>query len=277
VQEFNDDRIKIIKASQDINGKKQAVEDGVDAAKFNWILQTDSDCMPASLDWIKWMIASRKKDTELVLGFSPAKSNSSFIGNIAAYETFYIGIQYLSYCLKRMPYMGVGRNILYNKQAFLRSQPYHDNKHIASGDDDFIVQKIANNLNTEICIEPNSFTYTVAPSTISEYVSQKNRHVTTSIMYTSKHKLLLGIFSAVHILFYFLIIWSLVLQLMSIKKIAGFYLLMTSVMWIIKLPIAVKLKQVSNLLWFHIADLFLSLFYILIALKIMQKREIKWK
>ena len=38
---------------------------------------------------------------------------------LASYEAAYVGMQYLSYALAGLPYMGVGRNMLFDKESYL--------------------------------------------------------------------------------------------------------------------------------------------------------------
>jgi poly-beta-1,6-N-acetyl-D-glucosamine synthase len=51
---------------------------------------------------------------------------------------------YLSFAIKKAPYMGVGRNLSYRKSLFLRVKGFASHLHILSGDDDLFVRDTAN-------------------------------------------------------------------------------------------------------------------------------------
>ncbi len=265
--------IKITSPNENIMGKKAAVLRGLEVSSYDWILQTDSDCMPTSLNWIKWMMASRKMETSIVLGVSPLKSNASWISSIAAYESMYVAMQYLSYALKKMPYMGVGRNILFNKIDFFNCDPYKDNMEVASGDDDFLVQKIANHSNTQICIHHDAMTLSEAPQSIEKYISQKTRHVSTSPQYKEIHKVLLAVFSASHLGVYLFVILASIFMFAQFKMILSIYWVMVCIMLLIQYPIFYKFKKAGLIFILPFADIVLSLLYLSLIPSLFNKKQ----
>lgn len=265
--------ITYLHSSKDIPGKKLALSEGIMASRYEWILLTDSDCKPASLDWIKHMLSVRKEGTDLVLGVSPLSPQRGLSAILAAYESMYILMQYLSYALWRKPYMGVGRNLLFKKSSFIDHGPFDDNWAIASGDDDFIVKAISTSSNTEICTHPNAFTSSPAPVDFNMYLRQKLRHVSTSFRYTSFHQFLLGLFGVSHILSYISIIMAVLFHWVSYKEAAGLYLMMMGLIFIVQVPIFSKLKQSQMMAWILPADLLLCFFYLFLGIKSFFNRE----
>jgi hypothetical protein len=49
------------------------------------------------------------------------------------FETFHTAMQYLSYALAGIPYMGVGRNLSYKKDIFIRNKGFSSINHIPRG------------------------------------------------------------------------------------------------------------------------------------------------
>ena len=49
-------------------------------------------------------------------------------------------MQYLSWSLAGVTYMGVGRNLAYNRQLFYKNKGFTSHYHIPSGDDDLFHQ-----------------------------------------------------------------------------------------------------------------------------------------
>ena len=151
-----------------------ALTKGVAMAKYEWILVTDSDCIPSSLDWISLMVGKAiDEQKEIVLGYGPVDGRG-FIGQLAKYEATYVAMQYMSYAIAGNPYMGVGRNMLYKKNLFVESDPFVDNLEVASGDDDMFIQKAATSSNTTICIDRNAQCKSASPKDFKSFYSPKD-------------------------------------------------------------------------------------------------------
>jgi hypothetical protein len=115
-------------------------------------------------------------------------------------------MQYLSYALAGIPYMGVGRNLSYKKDVFFRNKGFSSINYIPGGDDDLFINQVATKENTAIVIDPQAHTLSDAKKTWGEWFAQKTRHYSTAKYYTGKDKLLLGLYSATQFLIYPLVI-----------------------------------------------------------------------
>ncbi len=187
------------------HGKKLAVTIGVKSAKNNWLVFTDADCKPCSNQWLKSMVPHNSK-TEIVLGYGPYSEKKGFLNLFIRYETVNIALMYLGFARLKVPYMGVGRNLAYNKELFIRNKGFASNYNILSGDDDLFVNETATKTNTEIQIHPDSYTYSKAEEKLSSYFKQKSRHLTTATSYKPKHVLMLGLEPISRVWFYLLFI-----------------------------------------------------------------------
>ena len=87
-------------------------------AKFEIMLLTDADCLPATENWISSMQSCYSDNTEIVLGYSPYLKKPGLLNKVIRWETYHTAMQYLSYALAGIPYMGVGRNLSYKKTLF---------------------------------------------------------------------------------------------------------------------------------------------------------------
>jgi len=103
-----------------IPGKKYPLSMGIKEAIYEIVLLTDADCMPASEFWMQKMQDGYSNGIEVVLGYSPYTKKPGFLNKIIRFDTFHTAIQYLSYALAGLPYMGVGRNLSYKKELFFR-------------------------------------------------------------------------------------------------------------------------------------------------------------
>ena len=175
-------------------GKKQALALGISKAQYEHLLLTDADCTPSGQQWIQSMIDAFGEKNSLVLGLAPYLSNGSLLSKIIQYETNITAIQYTSYALWEMPYMGVGRNMAYTKTLFAMSGGFQSHLHIPSGDDDLMVQKAAKYAQTGICFNKDALMFSSPPEDWKSWFRQKMRHYSTGSSYQGIHRFFLGIF-----------------------------------------------------------------------------------
>jgi cellulose synthase/poly-beta-1,6-N-acetylglucosamine synthase-like glycosyltransferase len=175
------------------HGKKLALTIGVKAAKYNHMVFTDADCQPTSEHWLKHMAKGFIDGKEIVLGYGAYQKQKGLINSWLRYDTFTIAIQYLSFALRGIPYMGVGRNMAYTKDLFYKHQGFKSHQHLLSGDDDLFIRDAATKNNTAIITHPHAQTTSVPSATFKEWRRQKSRHLTTSPHYKRKIKILLGL------------------------------------------------------------------------------------
>ncbi len=184
-------------------------------------------------------------------------------------------MQYLSYAIANMAYMGVGRNLSYRKSLFFAYKGFASHNHLLSGDDDLFVNETANNKNTSIEINKDAFTYTEAKKTWAEWWQQKSRHLSTGKEYKKKFKYWLGIFSISHILIYALTIF-----LLFFEPVRWFALMAFGVRLVFQYaifgPIMKKLHCFS--LWWGLLfyDFLYVIYYMIIGVKTIFVKNKKW-
>lgn len=170
------------------HGKKFALMVGIKGTKYEHLLFTDGDCYPNSNHWIKEMMKGYAPGKEIVVGYGPYKKEKSFLNKLIRFDTFMIGLQYLSAGLANKTYMGVGRNLSYKKDLFFKNKGFATHYHITSGDDDLFVNQAATDSNSSVVLHKDSFTYSVPVKTFTEWNRQKARHLSTGNLYTSSSK-----------------------------------------------------------------------------------------
>ena len=122
--------VELTQEAKLIAGKKYPLSVGIREAKYEVLLLTDADCVPSSEHWIRKMQAGYGEKTEIVLGYGAYHKKSGLLNKLIRFETFHTALQYLSYALAGMPYMGVGRNLSYKKDLFLRNKGFAFINHI---------------------------------------------------------------------------------------------------------------------------------------------------
>lgn len=255
-------------------GKKQALAEALDLVDTDLILLTDADCRPKSNLWAQSMIdhlSPSKK--EIVLGYSPYMINGSLLSYWVHFEAWLVGIQYLSYAARGMPYMGVGRNLLYRKKL-VSADTFSSYGHLASGDDDLTVMQIATAQNTAINLDQNSFVETESPATLRHYFAQKRRHYSTSSSYKCSHQALLTTYSLSQILFYLML--GIILYKHNYLLGLTIYLLRLAIIF----PVVTKnhrLLAAQFPLWsFFLLDFGLAIHYVIFSLSVIFPKKNRW-
>jgi len=196
--------IHIVHLDQNVSGnKKNAVTQGIKAAKYEHLLFTDADCKPASKHWISEMASHFSEQKEIVLGYGAYEKEKSWLNKLIRFETLLTAIQYFSYAKNNLAYMGVGRNLAYKKSLFKISNGFKTHQHIQSGDDDLFVNQVAKK-NVSCCFSKESFTYSKPHTNFKKWIYQKRRHISTANHYKPIHQFLLGMFYISQFAFWFL-------------------------------------------------------------------------
>lgn len=270
--------VTVLDTSKFVAGKKFAVTMGIKAAKHEWLVFTDADCEPASENWLLDMQAPQLQETEILLGYSPYMAKRGLLNALIRFETFFTGVNYLSFALKGMPYMGVGRNMAYRKALFFKNKGFAAHMHIPSGDDDLFVNASATKHNTDIRINKQAQVWSLANSTWAGYLKQKKRHFGAGKMYKPKHKFILSLQIISQFLFYAsviaLLFFSRNAQLLAV---AVFFLFVLMKIFIYP-KLLNKLNCNSLRWWFPILEILLFVFLTINGfLGLFGNKKIHWK
>lgn len=176
-----------------LHGKKLAVTIGIKAAKHDFVLLTDADCYPSSNQWLQKMASHFTGKNQIVLGYGKYEQRRGFLNSLIRYETVFTAMQYLSFAIKGSPYMGVGRNLAYEKELFFKNKGFAKHYHIASGDDDLFVNETATKENTAVEFSPESHTLSIPETTFRRWIKQKKRHLSAGKYYTPSSKIRIAV------------------------------------------------------------------------------------
>jgi glycosyltransferase involved in cell wall biosynthesis len=267
--------IELKQEARFIPGKKFPLSIGIKTAKYEIVLLTDADCVPASEFWIEKMQEGFVDDIEIVLGYGALHKKKGFFNKIVRWETFHTALQYLSYAQAGMAYMGVGRNLSYKKSVFFRHKGFSSHNHVAGGDDDLFINKASTKSNTGIVIDKDAFTLSEPSITWRQWIKQKARHYTTSKYYKASHKFLLGLYALSLFLFYpsfiaalFLFNWEWVLMIFGFRFILQGIVIFKS---------SRHLNEKDLFPWFWFFDICMFFYYLFFAKSLFKKPAKTWK
>lgn len=194
--------INLSRENAQMRGKKFAISMGIKGAKYENLVFTDADCRPSSKHWLRTVSQGLKDEKTIVLAHGAFERKKGLFNKFYRYEGLHIAMQFFSYALAGVPYMGVGRNLAYRKDLFFQTKGFIKHRHVASGDDDLLVNEVATSKNTAIEVRKGSYTISEPVESLSAWWIQKRRHLSTGSYYRLSSKILLGIYTASHLMFY---------------------------------------------------------------------------
>lgn len=229
---YEDKKLKFFRMSQS-RGKKKAILRGIEEAKYAHLVFIDADCTPASRQWLKGMMEQFTASVEIVLGHGRYAAEPTFLNRLIRHECLSTATQYLSFAQKGKPYMGVGRNLAYTKKVFSASTAFDRYDDLLSGDDDLLVNEMANASNVAISAGREAHTISETESSWKAYFHQRRRQLQAGTHYRSKDQLALALLGSAHLVFNIstlILLWSsgcklLILTIFALKGlIQTFYL-----------------------------------------------------
>jgi hypothetical protein len=181
------------------------------------------------------MASNFSEDHKIVLGYGGYERRKGLLNTLIRYETTFTAIQYLSYAIKGNPYMGVGRNLAYEKALFFDNKGFAGHYHLLSGDDDLFVNQNATGLNCAVEFSPESHTLSLPETTFRAWIKQKKRHLSSGSHYKPGSKIRLASEWISRIILYTTLIWICVSSPWSIPVGALFGILVLTRLVIFKM------------------------------------------
>lgn len=266
--------VELTQEAKLIAGKKFPLSVGIREAKHEILLLTDADCVPASEHWIQKIQEEYNNGVEIVLSYGAYHKTKGLLNKLIRFETFHTALQYLSYALAGIPYMGVGRNLSYKKDLFIRNKGFSSINHIPSGDDDLFINQTATKKNVSVIIDKEAITRSIPKTTWGGWLKQKQRHYTTARYYKGKHKFLLGLYFATQFAFYPLLFASLLFY--DWKITLGIFGLRFLLQAFIFYKAMKKMDEKDLWPWFLFLDMWMFFYYIIFAPAVWRKSSNRW-
>lgn len=278
--ERQDSRVKLVKVINNEafwGNKKFALTLGIKAAKNEYLLFIDADCYPTSKNWIASMSSHFTLKKAIVLGYGAyEKIPNSFLNKLIRFETLLTATQYFAWAKMGKPYMGVGRNLAYKREAFFNVNGFIDHMKLRSGDDDLFINQAATRENTTICFSKDSFTYSMPKSSFSAWFTQKRRHVSTATYYKLFDRIQLAVFFLSQLLFFFLSTILLISQFEWLF-VVGIIVVRYAFSWTSLGFAANKLNEQDTIYWFPIMEIALLFTHLNVFFINLFSKPVHWK
>lgn len=172
---------------QKMTPKKRSIKFGLDKAKGEIIFTTDADCSHPG-EWIGKMVSAFDDNTGFVSGPVKFSESDDLFGKIQQLEFGGLVLTGAGLIGTGSPTICNAANIAFRKDAFDFVGGYEDNQHLASGDDEFLMQKIAQTkkYSVKFLFNKEAVVETIAHKTFNGFIQQRKRWASKGLFYNDK-------------------------------------------------------------------------------------------
>jgi cellulose synthase/poly-beta-1,6-N-acetylglucosamine synthase-like glycosyltransferase len=174
--------IKVI--DSELCGKKNALKEGILAAKGSLIVTTDADCIPG-LGWLKMICSFQQKyPSDLIICPMQVLQSKSLFSRLQALEFTTLIASGAGAAGAGMPILCNGANLAFTKEAWLQSK-HNLVEEQMSGDDIFLLQSIKKRGGVIRFLKSESaIIFTEPAKTLAAFFKQRRRWASKSPAYT---------------------------------------------------------------------------------------------
>lgn len=157
--------------------KKKAIEIGIAHARGELIVTTDADCV-VPMDWLRLIVsASENQKAKIVCAPVAFHREKNLLQRFQSLD--FLGLMGITAAGVQLGWqrMGNGANLAYRKAVFEELGGFSGNAHLASGDDVFLVQKVAARWPGSVFFLKNfaATVLTEAPPDVPSFIRQRLR------------------------------------------------------------------------------------------------------
>lgn len=160
------------------SGKKDGIAQAVALSPHNHIITTDADCV-LPIQWIACYnaIYNRLPDAHFIAAPVQIESKDKWLQALQHQEMLALQLVTVGGFSLRQPFMCNGANMSFTKKAFNEVDGYKGNLHISSGDDVFLLEKLAAEdvMKCHFLKNKHAIITTFPKNTFNEVVAQRAR------------------------------------------------------------------------------------------------------
>jgi len=183
-----DYRLKVLSAVEynNLRGKQNALDMGIQASKGEIILMTDADCQ-ARPEWIENMVGEFEPEIGLVAGFSILSEEGisdegmlqRIFAKLQSLETLSLYIGSIGSIAQGFAWAGTGNNMAYRREVYDELGGFGA-LGVTGAEDSMLLQWV--DRNSKWKVKPTANTVYVKPmETISQYLAQRNRWASSAL------------------------------------------------------------------------------------------------
>lgn len=183
VNKFKNDNIRLLNQKDNIYGKKAALNFGVSQAKFPIILSTDADCL-VDKKWIQSHVSLyHDQNTKFGTGIVLPQTDDTILSKFQWFDFAATMAITANGIYRKNYFLANGANLSYQKETFAQVKGFEHNDNLASGDDVFLANKIANRYPKSIIFlkSKGAIVHTKSEADWSSFFAQRKRWATKSM------------------------------------------------------------------------------------------------
>lgn len=167
--------------------KKRAIELGMKKAIGEIILLTDADCITEP-NWISSMITEFSSDTGLVSGPVKFVGDNTVFGKLQQLEFAGLILSGAGLIGHGTPMICSSANLAFRRSVFDEIGGYSDLMGLSSGDDELLMQKIAQETKYKVgfCINKDAIVSTNPNEDLETFIQQRKRWASKGLFYKNK-------------------------------------------------------------------------------------------
>lgn len=258
--------------------KKDAIETAISQVKNDWVITTDADCI-VPINWLHTFdLYIQKHQPKFIVGPVTYKAKKSLLEQFQLLDFLSLQASTIGSFGIGKPFLCNGANLCYKKQAFNKVNGFKDNRHISSGDDIFLLEKILKHYpdGVQYLKSNNAIVKTKPQPKFKNLLSQRIRWAAKTTAYKSYFAKLIGF---VVLLTNFLVVMTMILSFFT-----PYYWPFTVTILLVKIVLDyILLKKVYRLFnqqlllfYYFICSLFYPFFSMFVAI-VSQQTTFAWK
>ena len=140
---IKNNRVKLIQLPSHLKGKKAALTEGIKNATHELIITRDADTI-SDVNWLRTIINEQlRSGADMLICPVTLKAENNFLNVFQRLEFYAFTIVTGATAFVKKPILCNGANLCFKKSIFTKVDGYKGNDGLASGDDVFLMNKIA--------------------------------------------------------------------------------------------------------------------------------------
>ncbi|MGE5681313.1 MAG: glycosyltransferase [Bacillota bacterium] len=167
--------------------KKRAIKYALERSRGEIILTTDCDCVH-DRDWLRSMVSMYDKHTGFISGPVRFEDDKRFFSKFQILEFAGLILTGAGLIGLKRPVICNAANLSFRKSLYKKVNGHSGNMQLSSGDDEFLMQKIASETDFKIKFnyEKKAVVVTGANKNISQFMQQRKRWASKGLFYNDK-------------------------------------------------------------------------------------------
>lgn len=181
-----DDRWRVVHVKRTREGKKEALEAGINAGHGEVMVLLDADCRPLHPSWILDLTAGGQTHWDVCIGVSLPRSvaSNTLLHRLQRLEARRLAQRAIGATDAGHAYLAFGRNMAVTRDIWNRVGGFSTHAEVPSGDDDLWLQEaVRAGARVASATAPSTQTDSMWPATWKAWRVQKSRHFTASPSY----------------------------------------------------------------------------------------------